>query len=136
MDTFPYYIIGVLDKRAIAALRGDASAQQVMAELCDFLGIEQKGADFSIFASIQILERRENNFGRALYASGANGEAIQIRQNETQWEHLYAFLSLACARAIDEFLRKDGMYWPRVMTWKLSENEDVVNLLTEAKVLK
>jgi hypothetical protein len=136
MDTFPYYIFGIVDQRAAAAFRADANAAQVMNELSDSLGITQKGADFSIFASIQFLERRENNFGRALYASGGKGEAIQIYENQKEWEHLYAFLSLAVAKAVGEFLAKDGSYWPRVLIWKLAEHDDVRNLLTDAKVLK
>jgi hypothetical protein len=137
MDTLPYYICGIVDKKAVAAFRSDAPAQSVMNEIAHTLAISQAGADFSIFASIQILERKGNNFGRALYASaGKSGEAIQIYLNQKEWQPLYAFLSLACARAVNEFLSRDGSYWPRVMTWKLAEHDDVRNLLTEAGVIK
>lgn len=135
MDNFPLYTFGYIPEvSAVVGMRMDVQ-EQAIKQIQDEFGGRLAGVNFNVFASIQVTERRGNEFGRAFYAYNGKGEGFQIRAGQKEWEHLYAFLFMACAKAVDGFMRKDQAYWPRVLIWRLDQSPDVVNLLTEAKVV-
>lgn len=136
MDRLPLYIFGYIPEvMAAIGMRPDAQEKSIQ-DLREEFGQSIHGLNFNVFASIQFMERKGNDFGRAFYRYNLKGEGTQVYAQEKEYEHLYAFLHLACAKAVDGFLRKDGSYWPRLLVWKLSESENVANLLTQAGIIR
>jgi hypothetical protein len=136
MNTLPFYIFGYCPEvKAAIAMRRDAHEKAIQ-DLRDEFGQSIHGLNFGVFASVEFAERKGNDFGRAFYRYNEKGEGTQIRKEETEYGYLYSFLHMACAQAVDQFLRKDGTYWPRLMVWRLSERNDVAQLLEASGIVK
>lgn len=136
MDRLPLYVFGyVPEVSAAVGFRPDAH-EKAINDLRGEFGDNIRGLNFNLFGSVQFVERHGNDFGRAFYRYNLKGEGTQIRAEEREYEHLYAFLSQATAKAVDGFMRADQNYWPRLLVWRFSEFNDVANLLTAAGVIQ
>jgi hypothetical protein len=123
------------DDPSFAGFRHDVFSQGAR-DLAEVFGENIKGLNMSIFANVDFTERRGNAFGHSFYVHDTSGEQarlVQIKRDQKQWEHLYAFLYLASAKCTDYFLRHG--HWQRFLHFKLSENPDVANLLEQSNVL-
>ena len=134
MDRLPMYILGYIPEvSAMVAVRNDVPREKFIAELSGEFGASIHGLNFNVFGGIHFIERKGNAFGRALYRYNAKGEGSQVFAHDKENEHLYALLHLAGIKATTEFMTSSS-YWPRLLVWRLSESNDVANLLAESGI--
>jgi hypothetical protein len=133
------YMFGFIPELAAAiGVRADAEAQVgAVREMRRQFGDNIHGLNFNCFASIEFVDRKPgtNFFGTAFYIY-QDGKPKQIRQEDKDWEALYAFLHIACANTMEVYFKEGYQYWPRLMVWRLSERPDVAQMLDAAHILR